>query len=421
MIRFGTFCSSTKIVVVVAWLVVTAAHGAPRVKMVITNPLRIARVEMVEVSMAEIAKKLDGETNVVVTDADGREVASQKTYDGKLIFRAGVGGKGHSVYYAAVGTPSAHDTLVAGRLFVERQDEFGWENDRVAYRVYGHGAAVGYDLFNKSTSDLMLDYWYASEQNQEMRSVCRQLRERGYEDLADRVYNAYCYHIDHGKGMDCYTVGPTLGGGANALLEADGTLCMPQCYESFEILDYGPLRFTVRFTYPMQNYEGMDVREMRLISLDAGNHFNRVSVRYEGLEKDVKMASGTVVHKDNPSAYVLSPDNGYIGYEDLGDAGVYNPKYRDELAGQMGRIYIGLLYPDRNITTTYQARENGIASGHILAVCTYKPNTDYTYYFGSGWSRNAETGLTDLTAWEALLSQTAAAVRNPLKVSLQRK
>lgn len=396
-----------------------ALQAAKKVKITVSNPIHGARMEMVEVDITTLKKKTGIQDNgIVVIDADGKEIPSQITYDGKLIFQAGVGSKGKSVYYAQQGTPKQYETRVKGRLFIERQDEFGWENDCVAYRVYGHGGAVGYDLFNKSTSDLMLDYWYASEQNQEMRSVSKQLHDRGYHDLADQVYNAFCYHIDHGKGMDCYTVGPTLGGGANALLNEDGSLFMPKCYKTFEILDQGPLRFTVRFTYPEQNFNGEKIVETRIISLDAGSHFNRVAISYRGLTKPYNMVAGTVVHKSNPSAYIISNENGYLGYEDLGDASVYNEKYRNELSKQMGKIYIGLLFPEKSISMSYQQRENGIAAGHILASMLYKPNTTYTYYFGSGWDKNPNTNLNSLTDWEAYLNKAAQWVRQPLKVKL---
>lgn len=403
----------------ILFLLATLMNAADQVTITVSNPIPSARMEMVEVDVTVLQKKLQTGKDFIVKDADGREIPSQVTHDQKLIFQVGVAGKGKSLYYVQKGTPQKYEVKAKGRLFTERQDEFGWENDCVAYRVYGHGGAVGYDFFNKSTPELMLDYWYASEQNQEMRSVSQQLRERGYADLADQVYNAFCYHIDHGKGMDCYTVGPTLGGGANALLKEDGSLFMPQCYKTFEILDQGPLRFTVCFTYPEQEFNGEKVTETRTISLDAGSQFNRVIIAYQGLSKPVKMAAGTVIHQSNPSAYVLSQENGYMGYEDLGDPSVYNAKYRDELAKQMGKIYIGLLFPEKDITTTYQQRENGIATGHILGISTYQPNMTYTYYFGSGWDKNPNTGFHSLTDWEAHLSHAAISVRNPLKLSVK--
>ena len=398
----------------------TLSQAADKVTITVSNSLPSERVEVVETRLADIQRRLNTLTDIVIMDADNKEIPSQITYDGKLIFKAGVAAKGKPVYYAFKKTPQKYSGQVKGRLFTERQDEFGWENDKVAYRIYGHGGAVGYDLFNKNTTDLMLDYWYASEQDDKMRYVIKDLAKRGYKDLADQVYNAYCYHINHGKGMDCYTVGPTLGGGANALLASDGSLIMPPCYKSYKILDQGPLRFTVELTYPERNVADAKVTEKRVITLDAGTHFNKVSVSYEGLAKTQDMAAGIVVHKSNPSAYVLSSDNGYMAYEDLGDASVYNRNYQEELAKQMGHIYIGLLFPDKkNVSMTFQPRENGIASGHVLAKVSYKPGTSYTYYFGSGWDQNVGAGINDFTAWEAYLSKSAKAVRNPMKVSVR--
>ena len=54
--------------------------------------------------------------------------------------------------------------------------------------------------------------------------------------------------------------------------------------------------------------------------------------------------------------------------------------------------------------------------GHILSVAKYQPQTAYTYYFGSGWSRNPATGFHSLSDWEAYLARFAAQLRTPLQV-----
>lgn len=395
------------------------AQAADRVTITVANTLATPRSEVVETMLTSLERKLGTRQDIVVTDAEGKEIPSQVTYDDKLIFLASVPAKGRTVYYAHKGTPQKYAPKVAGRLFTERQDEFGWENDKVAYRIYGHGAAVGYDLFNKNTTDLMLDYWYASEQDATMRRTVKDLAQRGYKDLADQVYNAYCYHINHGKGMDCYTVGPTLGGGANAILDSKGNLEMPQCYKSYKILDKGPLRFTVELTYPERNIGGEKVTEVRTIRLDEGSHFNRASVFYKGLTKPITIVAGAVVHQSNPTAYVMDAKNGFMGYDDLGDASVYNPNYRDQLAKEMGHIFIGLLFPEKDITTFFQDRPNGIATGHILAKTTYKPRLAFTYYFGTAWDQNKAEGINDFKTWQRYLSQAAQAVRTPMKVSVK--
>ena len=401
-------------------LLTLVSYAADKVTLTVQNTLSADRAfEVVEVDVQNIIHKL-GTESFIVTDADGKELTSQITHDGKLIFQASVGSKGKSLYYAIPGTPKEYKKQVSGRLFHERGTEFGWENDRVAYRIFGSGAASGYDIFNKSTSELMLDYWYASEENQDMRKVAKQLRERGYADLADEVYNVFCYHIDHGKGMDCYTVGPTLGAGANALVNKDGSICLSKCYQKYEILDNGPLRFCARLTYPENMYEGQKVTETRVITLDAGSHFNKVSVSYKGLTGKPLIASGIVVHKQNPTGYVFNKDNGYIGYEDLGDIGTYSyiPKrFHEELGKQMGKIYIGTIYPTHLQKTEFQTRENGAAIGHALGIAEYVP--DFTYYFGTGWSKCNSTSLNSLADWEAMLQKTSAKVKSPLKVKVK--
>lgn len=402
------------------------AAAADKVTVTVSNTLKTSRAgELAEVSVNAVKAKLKlTETNasLVVTDADGKEVPSQLTHDGKLVFPVGVAAKGKSTYYIQPGTPQQYDKRVSGRLFTERQDEFGWENDRVAYRIYGHGGAVGYDLFNKKTSKLMLDWWYKSEENKEMRSITKQLRDRGYGDLADEVYNAYCYHIDHGEGMDCYTVGPTLGGGGDALINKDGSLCLPKCYQKYEILDQGPLRFTVRLTYPEIEYEGQKVTETRVLSLDAGSHFNCVTVSYAGLSAATQLAAGVVVHKQNPTAYVINKDAGYIGYEDLGDVGTYsyiNKRFHEKLGKEMGKIYVGTIHQSPVVKAEYQERPTGAATGHVLGISDIKPAGSVTYYFGSAWDQNPETGIKSLTDWEAKLSQKAQQIKSPLKITLK--
>ena len=406
-----------------ALMAASSVFAAKKVEITVQNPLGFARsFEVVEVPMKTISMVM-GEDDFIITDADGRELPLQVTSKNTVLFQTSVGGRKTSTYYAVKGTPKMTECKVMGRLFTERQDEFGWENDRVAYRIYGHGAAVGYDVFNKSTSALMLDYWYASEQDQEMRSVAKKLRDRGQTDLADQLYNAFSYHIDHGQGMDCYTVGPTLGAGANALMNDDKTLCMPQCYKSYEILEDGLLRFSVRFTYPDVDFKGRKIYETRTITIDAGSSFCRVDVRYMLLKAGVSatMASGVVIHKSNPTAFVLNKEAAYLGYEDLGDASVYNERYRAELAKQMGKIYVGTVYPQPVTDIIYEEGRTGIANGHLLALSRIWPYEDYTYYFGSAWSRNNETNIHSLRDWEAALSREAKIVRNPLKVSVKVK
>ena len=76
---------------------------------------------------------------------------------------------------------------------------------------------------------------YAEELNPEKRAKIAELKKTDPK-AASELQNAISYHIDHGYGMDCYAVGPTLGAGVAALMAGD-TIIYPYCYRTQEILD----------------------------------------------------------------------------------------------------------------------------------------------------------------------------------------
>jgi len=412
---------------IMAFAFCVVASAADRVKLTVSNSLSFARGnELVEVSKADVDSKLGVSGSVVVTDADGREIPSQLTYDGKLIFPVGVAAKGKSVYYVQSGTPSTYEPRVFGRQFPERVDDIAWENDRVAFRCYGPALqrsgerAWGYDIWNKRTDKLVVEGRYAGELDADIQKVCKKLRDRGENDLADDLYNAVSYHVDHGNGMDCYKVGPTLGAGTTAILENDGKdIRYPRCYTTYQILDRGPLRFTVKLVYGTEQIEGQNVVETRIISLDAGSQMNKAVVCYEGLTKQMPIATGIIVHNENPSAYVLNSRAGYMGYEDLGDPNQYKEKYRAKQNRDFGKIYVGAVFAKPVGKMEFRSGE-GLpgAIGHILGISDYKNGTAYTYYFGTGWSRNNSTNFHSMADWESYLSTFAQQVQTPLKVKL---
>lgn len=401
-------------------------YAADRVTITVANSLPTPRsTELAEVDASLIQARLDGITTFFITDADGKEVPSQITYDGKLIFPVGVPAKGKSIYYAQKGQPSLYEPKVFGRQFPERVDDMAWENDKVAFRCYGPALqrsgerAWGYDVWNKRTSRLIVEARYASELDPDMQRAIQKLRNIGQGNLADDLYNAISYHVDHGDGMDCYKVGSTLGCGTAALY-VNERIKYPRCYTTYEILDRGPLRFTVKLAYGTENIDGMAVFETRIISLDAGSHLNKAVISYSGLKQETPLAVGIVVHNENPNAYVQNNTGGYMCYEDLGDPNQYKEKYRAKQNADFGHIFVGTVFPQTTKEMKYQS-ENGLpgAYGHILAISSVNNASPFTYYFGSAWDRNEETGIFSLTDWEAYLSNFVRQVRNPLKVTIK--
>lgn len=381
----------------------------------VTNDLSFDRAEMVEVPISEVAKKVQliDEEQYIVLDAEGNQVAYQITYDDNLLFPVNVKAGDKAVYTVAVGEPIEAEPLVYGRHYPERVDDIAWENDRTAYRAYGPALqakgerAFGYDAWVKRVPGLVVEQRYANELNPDTQAEIARLRKERKYDEANELYHSVSYHVDHGNGLDCYKVGPTLGCGTAALMQGDAIL-YPYCWKEYEILENGPLRFTVKLTYNPFVVGKDTVIETRTISLAQGSQLNKTVVSYAGLTKAAPVATGLVIHPENPTAYVLEGDNGYIAYADL----------TDNVNNGNGIIYVGAVMPEKvteakaQMFSDKEAKERG-ASGHVLAISNYKPETEYTYYWGSGWSKY---GFDSMEAWATYLDRYAQSVRKPFKV-----
>lgn len=365
----------------------------------VSNSLALDRNnEMIEVPVTEISQVLNlpADGQFVIKNDRNEEIPYQVTYDNKVIFAVNVGSSGEAKYIIREGIPQEVPVIACGRHYPERVDDIAWENDLVAFRTYGPALqrtgerAFGYDVWTKrGTTAPVVEERYELELNPETK---------------------LSYHVDHGNGLDCYKVGPTLGGGTSALL-ADGEIVYPYCYDTYEILDNGPLRFTLKLTYnPLVVKNDSNVIESRLISLDAGSHLNKTVITYNGLGGITPIATGIVLHEPD-GQIAADAANGYITYVDPTD----NPR------ADNGKIFIGAAFPGTvkeakpvYFSETEKKEERGGADGHILAISDYIPGTEYVYYWGAGWSK---ADIKDAAQWDDYVAQYAEKIRNPLTVS----
>ena len=339
-----------------------AVDAAP-VTVTVGNPSGMQRQEVVELDAASVFQRLgiSGGRQFVVKNALGFEVPYQLTYDGKLLIEACVAPKGQATYTITKGEPSVFVNTCYGRMYPERVDDIAWENDRGAYRCYGPALqrsgedAFGNDVWVKNTPDLVVESRYHNE-----------------------LVNKLSYHVDRGYGLDCYKVGPTLGCGTPALIQGDN-LVFPYCWKEYELLDNGPLRFTVRLKYNPSKYGNDDnVVENRILSIDKGSNFNKMTVWYDGLTAPADVASGVVIHTEDTESVVLGKN--YVQYADPTD----NPK------GQNFQIYVAVIFPDGVDQTRKVMYQNPVRgnAGHALGIKRgIKSGEKFTYYFGSSWSK----------------------------------
>lgn len=383
----------------------------------VSNPLNLVReAEMIEFSMSEIAEALQlaDTAQIVVLDDKGNQLDYQITYDDLLIFPATVAANASATYTIQPGVPGEVSVKVCGRVYPERMDDIAWENDLVGFRAYGPALQAkgergfGYDLFTKRDTDVpVLEEMYALECDPKNWEKYRELLKKDAEE-AEKWKKAISYHVDHGYGMDCYAVGPTLGAGVAALMDGE-EIIYPWCYRECEVLDNGPLRFTARLTFtPMTVRGDSTVVETRLISLDRGQHLNRTVVSYSNLKETLPITAGVVMH-DTIGSVRACAEEGYLAYED------------PTTGPNQGKIFVGCAFP----TTIDSAREvrfaeadrknHGNAYGHVQAFTHYEPGSDFVYYWGFGWDR---ADMKDFATWDAYMKQSAEKLRRPLEVKI---
>lgn len=364
--------------------------GKEEITISVENPSNFDRSsEIVELAVKDLEVKLklaEGQS-FIVTKSNGEEIASQLTFDGKLIFQSGLTANAKETFTISVGESKTYEAKTYGRFIQERKDDFAWENDRVAFRVYGpalvatDGPSNGIDIWYKRTNNLIVDKWYATE-----------LAGKG------------SYHDDHGEGLDDYKVGRSLGAGAMAPY-IDGKLWLNGNYLTHEVLENGPLRSTFKFTYDELEANGMLVKETRTVSINAGSQFSKIEQQYYGAAV-MEVAAGIVKRPQGDSVIAGS------------DYLIYGEPTTNKVSG----IYLGLVFPEgikSSSIDTYkiEAKVNGGEYQHVLAIADYKEKTPVTYYTGYGWEK---FGFATITDFENYTKNFVASLKQPLTVNIQK-
>ena len=350
----------------------------------ITNPTPSERDdEMVELAWASILEKLPEATaeNIVVYDDEGEEVASQVIYRGEeapqaLIFPVDVDGGQSELFTLKTGVRSAYEPKAFGRQVPERYDDYAWENNLCAYRLYGPALETspeklitpGIDVWVKCTEKLVIDEWYAKGD----------------------------YHHNYGDGMDCYKVGRTLGGGASVPMVDGKFWPMEHNYATARTLDNGPLRTSVELTYVGWDVNGVEVSLVKTITLDADDRFNKMENVYTGDFESLPIAAGFVRHD------VKNTLTG-AGWAAMVEA--VSDSKQPEVDGD---IYQAIVLPG--------AQPEADLLGHTLAVIPVKSGEKMTYYSASGWSQG---GVEDMEDWLEEIEDLQAKLAQPLTITIQ--
>lgn len=256
------------------------------------------------------------------------------------------------------------------RVVPERKGDLAWENDLVAYRIYGPPLRdgvenSGIDVWVKTVPYPVIDKWYR-------------------DDLA----GVRSYHEDHGEGCDGYSVGDTRGGGGTALW-IDGKLVTSDVYQSAEVLSDGPdeARFVAKYRYDTP--EG-PVDEEKTITLKLGDRFftSRSVFSRDGKPlTNLPVAAGVVTQTES-AAIDLQPSKGIVAMW-------------DELKGH--GFGSGLVIPPNRVVKMLRQPAGNKGMEHALCILATDADGAVEFQVASAWAKGS--GIESADAWTAFLEK----------------
>lgn len=446
---------TTKSLMMLLTLAGSSYCHAQQATIVVSNVTSESRTELISLNMSEIKEKLGNTTPkkgeaYIVKNKRGQQIGSQITHDGFLLIDASVRPHGSATYYVSIGKPYQQKVWTTGALYKIRKDDIAWENDRCAYRVYGPSLqktgerSFGTDIWVKNTPDTVVYERYVKDRNgnikgdkidAKVRTLLKQEKtlesqtkneknktkvakleaqlktiqahRKSLQTESNEVDILTSFHLDHGNGLDPYRVGATLGLGAPSLMVGKNQV-LPYCYKDYRILDNGPLRFTVELTYNPSTVGNMkNVVEHRIISLDKGSNFNKMTVWYNGLTTPTDFATGFPIHEEDTESKTFAKD--YVSYADP----------TDNIEVNNSQVFVGVLFPEGIDNTYYQLfdKKHDGAIGHALGLKRgLKNQQQYSYYFGAAWSKY---DVKSYAEWQIRIKDFLDAQKSPLRVEVK--
>jgi hypothetical protein len=337
-------------------------------------------ISLSETELKKLAPNLEL-TKALVFDAQGAPVLSQvvagvNDAPGELIFQTDLDPNGQKAFSVRPGERKpapAGEFRAYGRFIRERHDDFAWENDLVAHRMYGPDlettkkeplVSSGIDVWAKRVPRLLVNEWYMTDD----------------------------YHQDHGDGADFYSVGKTRGCGGLGIW-AQEKLAVSKNFVTSRVLANGPIRLVFELDYAPWDAGGVKVSETKRVTLDAGSFFNRFESTFTAKKGPLAVAVGISKH---PGGAVQT---------DTGSMRVWEPVE----AGKNGNLACAIVLAPGGAGIAQQTDDN------FLLVTPAKTGEPLRYYVGSAWDRAGK--VTSAEAWAGEVQKLAARNAAPARVT----
>jgi hypothetical protein len=366
-----------------------APSSSPVAVVTLKNPINVSRSsETVVLQAAELQRLLsvdDIRRVHVREESSGHDVLVQAVDtndDGKfeeLIFQTDIGPQETQKFELSVGDRQVlrrEDFKAYGRFVEERRDDFAWENDRVAHRMYGAAletwaqeplTSTAVDVWTKRARRLVINDWYMVDD----------------------------YHRDHGEGGDFYSAGSSRGCGGTGLW-VGGRLYPSANFRRSHVFANGPIRVVFELAYETWDAGGVRVSEVKRITLDAGQNLSRFESHYAFQDGPRDLLQAVGIRKVKGSNASFNRERGLVrNWEPL------------QSEGELG---CGILI---NPAEAVDFPED---KGNYLVTTRIPPNNTAVHYAGFGWTNSGDFHTVE--DWDRYLENYAARLRSPLEVRL---
>lgn len=352
------------------------------------NKLQFARPsQTIELPSEELAPLGEKDlAKIHVKDATGKELLCQAVdSDGDytpdmVIFQADFAPGETKSFTVSVGSKWIYtkDQFKAyGRFVRERFDDFAWENDRIAHRMYGKAletwvreplTSSTVDIWSKRVTRMVINDWY----------------------MVDN------YHVDTGEGMDDYSAGPTRGCGGNGLW-ADDKLWVSKNFVYSRVLANGPIRVMFELTYEPFDVNGTKVAEVKRISLDAGQNLDHFRSFYKPQGHNGALITAIGLKKVAGERKEINAEHGWL------------VKW-EKMEKNMGNQGLAIIVDPKTFDKETEDRLN------LLVLSKVGANNIASHWAGFFWDRAGQ--FADFDAWKAYVDQFAQGLLSPIEVSV---
>ncbi len=270
------------------------------------------------------------------------------------------------------------------RFVPERSDDFAWENDKVAFRVYGpkgQEEAIGGEA--GSTLSSGIDIW--------LKKVSYPIINKWYKN---HVNSPGYYHTDHGEGYDPYHVGGSRGNGGSGIWKSD-SLYVSKNFTDYKIITIGPLRAIFELKYAA--YGPTAITETKRISIDKGSNFSKIEIHLN--RKTANYTVGISLHNNKGLSEINSKSGTFRHWESIDDSFV----------GE------GIVMNPSNVKSAFNRISKVPDQSNLLIIL--KPTEKFSYYVGFAWQKSNQ--VSDVSDWDELLERQSLIIANPLEIKFK--